>query len=135
MATFIDEFSLDGESRSEQLARELAESDINLIYSLRKMREERGLSQADLGQILGVTQATVSAFESGESEPKLSTVRRYAHALDVMIVHSVRPCDGSAPEGFVWEAFQTPVPARRPSADLSSYRAANSKRTDFALAG
>ncbi len=34
---------------------------------VRKLRKERGLTQADLAQKLGVTQAAVSAFEKGKN--------------------------------------------------------------------
>ena len=133
MASFFDELELDDETHSEQLARELAESDINLIHTLRCVREEQGLSQRQLGDRMGVSQATVSDFESGESEPKLSTVRRYAHALDVLVTHTVRPCSGEKPEGFMWVSVQAAVPASRPASELHNYRVGNSKRTDFAL--
>lgn len=128
MADFLDELELDDETPSERLARELAESDIKLIHDLRRAREEHGLSQAELGMILGVSQATVSAFESG-AEAKLSTIRRYAHALGVVVTHSTRRYD-AAPEGF----FGSSLPSNRSKRTLRSYAVANSKLTDFALA-
>lgn len=137
MDTFFDELGLDDETPSERLARELAEADIDLINTLRCIREQQGLSQAGLGDLLGISQATVSAFESGEADAKLSTIRRYAHALKVMVSHSVRPLDGSMPKGFVWTSFPVPVPVGRLVTDTHTYAVvnavANSKRTDFAL--
>lgn len=42
---------------------------------IRAWREERGLSQADLARALGVTQATVSRWETGERPPPLPMLR------------------------------------------------------------
>ena len=133
MENFFDELGLDDETPSERLARDLAEADIELIHMFRCVREQRGLTQAALGDLLGISQASVSSFESGEADAKLSTLRRYAHALRVMVNHSVRPIDGTAPDGFVWTSFAVPVPAGRPTTGPHTYMVANSKRTDFAL--
>jgi len=128
MATFLDELELDDETPSERLARLLAEADYKLIHDLRLAREAQNLTQAQLGAILGVAQASVSAFESGEADAKLSTIRRYAHALGVTVGHSVRTYDLAA-EGFVGTA----VPSNRQKTPVHSYVAATSKRSDFAL--
>ncbi len=128
MANFIDELELDDETPSERLARELAESDIKLIHDLRRAREDHNLSQAELGALLGVSQASVSAFESG-TEAKLSTIRRYAHALGVVVTHSTRRFD-AAPEGFLGSS----LPSVRSKHRIRPYAVSNSKLTDFALA-
>jgi DNA-binding XRE family transcriptional regulator len=127
------ELGMDRETPSERLARELAEADINLIDCLRRAREARGMSQKALGDKMGVSQATVSDFESGTSEPKLSTIRRYAHALEVLVVHSVRPHDFVPTDAFMWTSVTTSIPSMTRSASVSNYAAVGSRRTDFAL--
>lgn len=78
-----EEFS----SPDEKLALELAREDQQLLAKLINRREELGLSQQDIADTLGLSQATISAFERLGNDPRLSTVRRYARALGVMIHH------------------------------------------------
>lgn len=70
-------------------ARELVENDRRLIDDLVRVRAEKGLSQEDVGRLMGVSQPTVAAFEREDSNPKMSTIRRYAHALGVTVRHEV----------------------------------------------
>ncbi|MFD2340748.1 helix-turn-helix transcriptional regulator [Clavibacter tessellarius] len=131
-----DEFDTGTETDSERLARLLAEADIDLIDTLRRVREHRSLSQEQLGALMGVSQATVSSFESGASEPKLATIRRYAHALNVIVEHSVRPLDASLSSLFTWTTVSGFITNPRSTSNrVGTYSAANSKKSDFALAG
>ena len=51
---------------------------------LREWRRYRALSQADLAQKAGVTEATISRLEQpGHSPPRPSTIRKLAAALDI----------------------------------------------------
>lgn len=124
------------ETPHERLGRQLAEADLELINTIRKKRLERGLSQAELGRLLGVSQATVSEFESGMAEPRLQTVRRYARALGVMIEHTVRDADLRYTRGaMAVETQVNPGVQYTLVRELGSYSAAaNSQRTDFSLA-
>lgn len=53
---------------------------------IRTIRKEKGLTQKELGQILGVTQATVGQYESGPNPPKIETLKKIAMALEVPLV-------------------------------------------------
>ena len=124
------------ETPHERLGRQLAEADLALIHTMRKKRLERGLSQAELGRLIGVSQATVSEFESGMAEPRMQTVRRYARALGLMVEHTVRDANLSYTRGAI--AVETQV---NPGVQytlitgLGGYSAAaNNMRTDFSLA-
>lgn len=59
------------------------------------LRKDKGLSQADVADLMGTTQSAVSDLEAGRVEPQLRTLQRYAFALgrrlDVALV------DGAAP--------------------------------------
>ncbi|KQR31102.1 MULTISPECIES: helix-turn-helix domain-containing protein [Curtobacterium] len=122
------------ETPSERLARQLADADLQLIAQIRAKRIELGLSQAELGRMLHISQATVSEFESGMTEPKMQTVRRYAHALGLLIEHSVRDVDATYEPGRDAVEIELTSGARF-TAQTGSYTAlANSKRTDFAIA-
>lgn len=49
-------------------------------------RIENGLTQAALARRCGVSQPAIARLEGGEHEPRLSTLRRVAHALDADLV-------------------------------------------------
>jgi transcriptional regulator with XRE-family HTH domain len=117
-----DHLGIGDESPRERLARENMEADLKLLAALRRARDEQGLSQTDLGRLLGISQASVSAFEA-ESDPKLSTIRRYAFALNVAISHDVKSC------GRV--SSTQPAAASQRTVEVG---AAEAKRNDFAMA-
>lgn len=61
---------------------------------LRKLRLECGYrSHEDLAERIGVTQATVSRWESGERRPSRRMVRRLADALDRPVVELLTHLD------------------------------------------
>lgn len=51
--------------------------------SLRDVRRSRGVTQEQLAVKSGVSRATISAFESGNGDPILSTLQKLADALGV----------------------------------------------------
>lgn len=52
---------------------------------LRQARRRRGLSQSEVSQSAGITQASLSNYETGKRELPLSTVLNIAAALDVSL--------------------------------------------------
>jgi transcriptional regulator with XRE-family HTH domain len=50
---------------------------------LKKQRTRRALTQAELAQGAGVTTATVARIERNEIEPRMTTLRKLALALEV----------------------------------------------------
>ena len=48
---------------------------------LRQLREKARLSQADIAEILGVSQMAVSKWELGQSAPRVSMLPRIAKVL------------------------------------------------------
>ena len=75
------------------LATELAAGDERMRYALIEARRGLGLSQRDVARLLGITQASVAAFERYDNDPRLSMLRRYALAVGVTITHDVEPFD------------------------------------------
>lgn len=53
--------------------------------NIKKIRKNKGLLQKELGEKLGVTAATISAFENNKTNIKFSTARKVAEALGVTI--------------------------------------------------
>jgi transcriptional regulator with XRE-family HTH domain len=45
-------------------------------------RKERGLSQADLAELVGTTQSAIARLESGGRPPRIDTLLRIANALE-----------------------------------------------------
>ncbi len=50
---------------------------------LRQARERRVMSQEDLARAADVTEATISRIENGHAQPRPSTIRKLAGALNV----------------------------------------------------
>ncbi len=64
----------------------LQESSMNTFPEiLRKTRQERGLSQADLAVKCGLQPSAISHFEAGRRSPSFDNLRRLADALNVTI--------------------------------------------------
>jgi transcriptional regulator with XRE-family HTH domain len=62
------------------------------VPALRTVRERGLLTQRDLAQRAGITQAAISRIECGHTEPHLRTIRKLADALavdpaDLMAAH------------------------------------------------
>lgn len=55
----------------------------NKPYQIRAYREQAGLTQGELGALLGVTRQTIAAWEKGERAPSLEQLSKVAHALNV----------------------------------------------------
>lgn len=52
---------------------------------LRHIRKEKGLTQIELAQITGYSQAYISTLEKGERQPTLNTLKAISEALNVSI--------------------------------------------------
>lgn len=55
--------------------------------NIRSVRINRGLSQEQLAQALGVTKATISRYENGNREPRNDQLKLIAKILDVTAAH------------------------------------------------
>lgn len=51
--------------------------------NIRKYRTEKGLSQRQLGELVGMTQQQIAQYENGKRKPKLETLDKLAKALGV----------------------------------------------------
>jgi|SRR6266850_1916232 len=56
-----------------------------LAENLRKLRETRNLTQAQLGKRAGMAAASVSHFETGQRAPSLDSLVKLADALEVSV--------------------------------------------------
>ena len=56
---------------------------VKIGKSVRRLRIERFMSQAELSQVAGVSPAHLGRIERNEHDPHLSTIRKIAEALSV----------------------------------------------------
>lgn len=115
----------------------LVNNDSMLLDQLIQMRIDKGLSQTEVGRRMGVSQPTVASFEA-QRDPKLSTIRRYAHAVEALVSHTVEPDEGQLSIGLAkgWSVLSGQVEVIRmakPNHMAVSGNAIESKRSEFAL--
>lgn len=67
-----------------------------LARNIKKLREERGATQAQLAKLAGVPRATWGHLESGASNPTLAVLHRVASALQVSLEELVAAPRASA---------------------------------------
>jgi transcriptional regulator with XRE-family HTH domain len=125
-------------------AKVLAREDRQMKSDLIRLRQDAGLTQKQVAKLMGITQQAINKLERYDSDPKLSTLRRYANAVGALVAHEVVPDVGqsiwlaAAPR---WEgaiAFSTH--SARPSiggtrANSTSNAWTGATKRDFALAG
>ena len=74
----------------DRLADQLVSADEKMLDELVSYRKNVAkLSQTEVARRMGISQSAVARIESGERNPHLSTLRRYAHALRLRIEHKV----------------------------------------------
>lgn len=56
---------------------------MNIGEKIKKYRNEKGITQKELAQKIGVTPPTLASWESGKRTPKFETVKRIAKGLGV----------------------------------------------------
>lgn len=61
-----------------------------LLRSLSERRRELGLSQTVVAARMGTSQSALARLEGGESDPRISTVERYALAMGEELAHAPR---------------------------------------------
>lgn len=76
--------------RVKARAKFLTREDRELKAALIRARRDAGLSQKDVADRLEVTQQSIHKMERYDSDPKASTLRRYANAVGVLVEHRVR---------------------------------------------
>lgn len=60
-------------------------------YQIARLRIMRGLTQAELAELVGTKQPSIARIENGKTEPKLSFLRRLAEALDARLEVNIFP--------------------------------------------
>ena len=55
------------------------------------LRQQRGLSQRELAELVGTTQSAIARLERGGRPPRIDTLLRIADALDCELVVDLKP--------------------------------------------
>ena len=76
---------------------------MNISKRLRELREAKGLSQGDIERKSGLLRSYISRVEGGYTAPSLSTLEKFAKALDVepyqlLYAGKARPSGPKVPE-------------------------------------
>lgn len=78
---------LDNQLKDDEFKREWEDSEIEyqLVRSLVAARKERHMTQKDLAEKTGINQADISKIETGNANPALSTLKRLAEGMDMIL--------------------------------------------------
>lgn len=142
MTTLDELLGIDPENDMVRRAEALHNSNADMLAELISLRKKRGWSQEKIASLMGVTQPTVAAFEHYDNDPKLSTIERYANAVEALVLHQVEDDrDGRAlNRGWKRRAVQPKtieldaIHLTAKDAWSTPFRAARSSRRHFALA-
>lgn len=64
---------------------EASEPEFQLIRTMLDAREDRHLTQKQLAEITGITQADISRIENGSANPSLQTLKRLAAGMGMRV--------------------------------------------------
>lgn len=78
---------------------ELDEDVHAVVTHLADHRRARGLTQTDVAARMGTSQSAVARLEAGHGDARLSTLQRYAAALDHTVRFAVAPTTGQTDGG------------------------------------
>ncbi len=127
---FQDEFEATLNEASQDPAFRAAYEDAlerhSILDRLVGLRRARQLSQAAIAARMGVRQPTVSGFETEDSDPRLSTLQRYARAVEArlrLVLTVPAHCDWVSPSTFTYS-----------SASLTGTRSASARESNLAEA-
>lgn len=101
-----------------------------MLENLKKLREEAGVTQKQLADVIGVSQQSVNKYENHNIEPDIETLIRIADyfntSVDFIIGHTdlrrrvskVEAYELSCDEAFIIDSYRKMTPRQRKSIDL-----------------
>lgn len=81
---------IDQDDSRDRLADYIVSHDEKLIEDLVARRRELRMSQEAVAERMGINKSNVCRIERGDRDLMQSTLRRYAMAIDAVVVHEVR---------------------------------------------
>ena len=88
---------LDKQLKNKEFRREYEalEPEYIIMKAMIEARREEGLTQKELSERSGITQADISRLERGTGNPSLKTLQRVARALQMVLKIEFVPAQGS----------------------------------------
>lgn len=113
-----DPLYMDPEDVDMVIAKQQAENAFGLIAQLRELRDRSGLRQKDVAERMNRHTSVVSNLERLGSDPRWSSLQRYAAALGVVIRYDVIPHETLFADKYGYDAAESdpdvdPGPALR----------------------
>jgi len=90
------QLGIDPDDPKIEHAVDLFGADRALLDDLVRLRNAKGLSQQLVAERMNRDRTSVTRFERVDSNPRLSTIRRYALAVGARITHRVQDMDGAS---------------------------------------
>jgi transcriptional regulator with XRE-family HTH domain len=142
--TFEDQFEshLEDSLRDPgvRAAFEDAESMHWLLDRLVGLRKALGLTQREIARRMGIRQPTVSEFEKDSSDPRLSTIQRYARAVECRVTLGVdlpADCDwlphSANTRAYLSSAVQSPASVKRGGSLARDWEAGDLRKRGWGL--
>ena len=106
----------------ERRADLLVDARDRLLEGLVRLRKEHKLSQQTVAERMGVSQPTVAAFERYDANPTVSSIIRYAMAVNALLdIKVVDDCGDGVPAtwqmtGAAQATVRVPAPSRKAQA-------------------
>ena len=106
----------------ERRAYLLVDARDRLLEGLVRLRKEHKLSQQTVAERMGVSQPTVAAFERYDANPTVSSIIRYAMAVNALLdIKVVDDCGDGVPAtwqmtGAAQATVRVPAPSRKTQA-------------------
>lgn len=106
----------------ERRADLLVDARDRLLEGLVRLRKEHKLSQQTVAERMGVSQPTVAAFERYDANPTVSSIIRYAMAVNALLdIKVVDDCGDGMPAtwqmtGAAQATVRVPAPSRKAQA-------------------
>lgn len=85
-------------------ARHDSNARARLIRALHKRRLTRGITQRQIAASMKTTQSAISDLEKGDSDPRLSTLQRYARAVSLRLQFELHE-DVPSRDSTAWTSF------------------------------
>jgi len=120
---FLSEIGIDPDDPSVRAAADDAQTHARIIETLHQVRNDRNMTQQAVADRMGTTQSRVSNFERIGGDPLLSTLLRYARAVDTKL----RITATAAPRGWApvdLEVHPTTVSTEKRYAPAASWERA-----------
>lgn len=61
------------------------EKEKNMVKNLRELRRKCGMTQKELGNVVGLTQQTINKYENGNAEPNIRTLIALADYFETSV--------------------------------------------------